>query len=104
MNKDKISRQIKSKALELGFLSVGISKVEFLEQEAKHLENWLSNNYNRKMAYMANHFDKRLDPSKLLMTLKVSFPSSSTTILKKIFLKGRNLRFPNTPTAKIIIR
>ena len=66
MNKDKISRQIKSKALELGFLSVGISKVEFLEQEAKHLENWLSNNYNGKMAYMANHFDKRLDPSKLV--------------------------------------
>lgn len=66
MNKNKISQQLKSKALELGFLSVGISKVEFLEQEAKHLENWLSNNYNGKMAYMANHFDKRLDPSKLV--------------------------------------
>jgi epoxyqueuosine reductase len=66
MNKTDISQSIKMKARELGFLSSGISKVEFLENEAVHLENWLSNNYNGKMAYMANHFDKRLDPSKLV--------------------------------------
>ncbi|MBD3639180.1 MAG: tRNA epoxyqueuosine(34) reductase QueG, partial [Crocinitomicaceae bacterium] len=66
MNKSAISRRIKQKADALGFLSCGISKVEFLEEEARYLENWLNNNYNGKMAYMANHFDKRLDPSLLV--------------------------------------
>lgn len=66
MNKEKLSSFIKSHAERLGFLSCGISKVEFLENEANHLENWLKQNYNGKMAYMANHFDKRLDPSKLV--------------------------------------
>ena len=63
MNKAKLSGLIKEHAERLGFLSCGISKVGFLEREARHLENWLSNNYNGKMAYMANHFDKRLNPA-----------------------------------------
>ena len=66
MNKVELSKKIKMKADALGFLSCGIAKVEFLEKEAKHLESWLNNNYNGKMGYMANHFDKRLDPSKLV--------------------------------------
>jgi epoxyqueuosine reductase len=66
MNKKELSQLIKKHADRLGFLSCGIAKVEFLESEAKHLENWLSNNYNGKMAYMANHFDKRLNPALLV--------------------------------------
>ncbi len=62
----KIAQQIKQKADELGFLSCGISKVEFLEKEAVYLENWLKKDYNGEMSYMANHFDKRLDPSLLV--------------------------------------
>ncbi len=58
--------KFKQKALDLGFLSVGISKADFLEDEAPHLENWLKNNYNGKMGYMENHFDKRLDPRLLV--------------------------------------
>jgi epoxyqueuosine reductase len=50
----------------LGFLSCGISKVEFLEQEAPRLEKWLSENRNGKMQYMENHFDKRLNPALLV--------------------------------------
>jgi epoxyqueuosine reductase len=30
------------------------------------LEDWLNRNYQGKMAYLANHFDKRLDPTKLV--------------------------------------
>jgi len=45
---------------------VGISKAEFLEDEAPRLEEWLSQNYHSSMSYMADHFDKRLDPSKLV--------------------------------------
>ena len=44
----------------------GISKAEFLEDEAPRLENWLNQNMHGQMSYMANHFDKRLDPTKLV--------------------------------------
>jgi epoxyqueuosine reductase len=57
---------IKSEAKRLGFLSCGISKAGFLEQEAPRLENWLNQNYNGQMSYMENHFDKRLDPTLLV--------------------------------------
>lgn len=57
---------IKQKALELGFFEVGFSKAEFLETEAPKLEKWLANSMHGKMAYMQNHFDKRLDPRLLV--------------------------------------
>ncbi len=66
MQKDKNTAFIKSKAAELGFDFCGISKAEFLENESKLLETWLNRNYNGKMAYMANYFDKRLDPRLLV--------------------------------------
>ncbi|MFV8368426.1 tRNA epoxyqueuosine(34) reductase QueG [Flavobacterium sp. LB2R40] len=65
-NKIKYTQFIKSEAKRLGFLSCGISKAGFLEQEAPRLENWLSNNRNGQMAYMENHFDKRLNPTLLV--------------------------------------
>jgi epoxyqueuosine reductase len=60
------SNKIKSKATELGFDFCGISKAGFLEEEAPRLEPWLNQNHNGEMAWMANHFDKRLDPTKLV--------------------------------------
>ncbi len=70
LQKDKNTAFIKSKAMELGFDFCGISKAEFLENEAKLLETWLNKNYNGKMAYMANYFDKRLDPRLLVSGAK----------------------------------
>lgn len=57
---------IKGEAKRLGFLSCGISKALFLEEEAPRLEKWLKNNMHGEMGYMENHFDKRLDPTKLV--------------------------------------
>jgi epoxyqueuosine reductase len=57
---------IKSEATRLGFLSCGISKAGFLEEEAPRLENWLKQNQHGKMDYMADYFDKRLDPTLLV--------------------------------------
>jgi epoxyqueuosine reductase len=57
---------IKQEALRLGFLSCGISKAGFLEEEAPRLENWLNNTMNGQMSYMENHFDKRLNPTLLV--------------------------------------
>ncbi|MCK0155568.1 tRNA epoxyqueuosine(34) reductase QueG [Cellulophaga sp. F20128] len=66
VNKEKTTALIKEEAKRLGFLSCGISKAAFLEEEAPRLENWLNKNMNGQMSYMENHFDKRLDPTKLV--------------------------------------
>ena len=62
----KYSHLIKTEAKRLGFLSCGISKAQFLEAEAPRLENYLNKNMHGQMQYMENHFDKRLDPTKLV--------------------------------------
>lgn len=63
---EKYSQIIKTQAKNLGFDFCGIAKAGFLEEEAPKLEAWLNQNYQGEMAYMANHFDKRLDPTKLV--------------------------------------
>jgi len=65
-NREKYTKLIKTEATRLGFMSCGISKAEFLEDEAPRLEQWLNENRNGEMGYMENHFDKRLDPALLV--------------------------------------
>ena len=62
----KYTQLIKSEAKRLGFISCGISKSGFLEEEAPRLENWLTKKMHGEMRYMESHFDKRLDPTKLV--------------------------------------
>ncbi|MFC6998474.1 tRNA epoxyqueuosine(34) reductase QueG [Rufibacter roseus] len=62
----KHTHLIKQKAQELGFMYCGVSKAEFLGEEAPRLENWLNQKKHGQMHYMANHFDKRLDPRLLV--------------------------------------
>ncbi|WP_037325570.1 tRNA epoxyqueuosine(34) reductase QueG [Salinimicrobium terrae] len=57
---------IKAEAKRLGFLSCGISKAEFLEEEAPRLEEYLQKERHGKMSFLENYFDKRLDPTKLV--------------------------------------
>ena len=61
---------IQKEAKRLGFDACGVSKAEFLEEEAPRLEKWLLNQMNGKMTYMENHFDKRLDPRLLVPDAK----------------------------------
>lgn len=63
---DERTKIIKTIAADLGFSFCGISKAEFLKDEAPGLEEWLKRNYQGKMSYMENHFDKRLDPRLLV--------------------------------------
>jgi len=65
-NKAKHTALIKAEANRLGFMSCGISKAGFLEEEAPRLEQWLEKNMHGEMQYMENYFDKRLDPTKLV--------------------------------------
>lgn len=71
MNKNhQYTNLIKTEAKRLGFLSCGISKAQFLEEEAPRLEKWLNKQMHGEMQYMENHFDKRLDPTKLVQDSK----------------------------------
>ncbi|AWH83973.1 tRNA epoxyqueuosine(34) reductase QueG [Flavobacterium album] len=65
-NKKPYSDFIKQEAKRLGFLSCGISKAVFLEEEAPRLEKWLNEGRHGQMQYMENYFDKRLDPTLLV--------------------------------------
>lgn len=60
------TRKIKHTADDLGFDYCGISRAEFLEEEAPRLEEWLRRGYQGKMSYLERNFDKRLDPTKLV--------------------------------------
>jgi epoxyqueuosine reductase len=64
--KQKHAQIIKQKARELGFDFCGISRAQNLDKNAGQLEEWLDRKYHGKMAYMANHFEKRLDPTRLV--------------------------------------
>ena len=66
LNLLKHTQIIKQEAKRLGFDFCGISKAEFLEEEAPRLEKWLNEKKHGKMEYMENHFDKRLNPSLLV--------------------------------------
>ena len=65
-NKKHYTELIKNEAKKLGFISCGISRAEFLEDEAPRLEKWLKMKMNGEMKYMENYFEKRLDPRKLV--------------------------------------
>jgi epoxyqueuosine reductase len=77
---------VKQEATKLGFDFCGISNALFLEEEAKHLENWLNKNHHGNMAYMANHFDKRLDPrllvpgAKSIISLMINYFPDQTQV------------------------
>ena len=66
MNRLSLTYRVKQKAKELGFDSCGMARAESLDDEARVLEAWLNQQMHGKMAYMANHFEKRVDPRKLV--------------------------------------
>lgn len=57
---------IQEEALNLGFSFIGFSRAEKMEEESMRLEKWLNGNQHGQMHYMANHFEKRTDPTLLV--------------------------------------
>lgn len=90
-NSTKYSQLIKAEAMRLGFMACGISKADFLEEEAPRLEKWLQNNHHGEMKYMENHFDKRLDPRKLVDGAK------SVVSLALNYYTDKKQQDPNSP-------
>ena len=62
----RISKSIHAKALQLGFAACGFSRAEELPEDAERLKDWLEKDYHGHMGYMANHFEKRCDPTLLV--------------------------------------
>lgn len=59
------AENIKQWAMALGFQQVGVADTKLATYESR-LKAWLKKNYHGNMDYMANHIEKRCDPSKLL--------------------------------------
>ena len=62
----ELSEAIKKKARELGFAGCGFSRAEALPEDARRLKTWLRKGHHAHMGYMANHFEKRTDPTLLV--------------------------------------
>ena len=66
MNTSQHTKLIRDEAYRLGFDFIGFAKAEKMEEEAYRLEKWLNQGMHGKMHYMENHFEKRIDPRKLV--------------------------------------
>lgn len=77
---DQHTRQVKQWALQYGFDYCGIARARPLEEDARRLESWLRKGLNGSMAYMENHFDLRVDPTKLVPGAR-----SVITVLKNYY-------------------
>lgn len=66
MDKGDITRAIKIKAKEMGFMGIAIAKAEHMDEEARRLEDWLNQQNHGEMSYLENYFEKRVDPTLLV--------------------------------------
>jgi len=66
LTKTHYTKWIKETTRELGFDYCGIARAEPLDEDARRLERWLNKGMHGSMQYMANHFDLRVDPCKLV--------------------------------------
>ena len=57
---------MKEAAAEEGFDLVGIAEAKSLDEESRHLKEWLNRGYHGTMNWMERSFEKRSDPCKVL--------------------------------------
>ncbi|RYG54028.1 MAG: tRNA epoxyqueuosine(34) reductase QueG [Chitinophagaceae bacterium] len=80
MNTSQHTLFVKETAARLGFDYCGIAKAERLDDDARRLDAWLSQGMHGTMSYMENHFELRVDPTKL-----VPGAQSVITLLKNYY-------------------
>lgn len=80
MNQAAASQVVKQLAVREGFQYCGIAHAMPLEDDARRLEQWLKQGMQGSMQYMENHFDLRIDPTKLVPGAR-----SVITVLKNYF-------------------
>ncbi len=64
------SNWIKNRAKELGFDLCGITSPHGFSEEEKRFKRWIDNGYHGKMEYLANNFEKRMNPALLVENTK----------------------------------
>lgn len=64
--RERHTQLIKEEARRLGFSHVGVARAAYMDEEARRLEYWLHRGMHGTMHYMANHFDLRVDPTRLV--------------------------------------
>ncbi len=73
MNKQTYTSLIRNHALSLGFDACGFAKAGRLDEDARRLEQWLSEDRHGTMGWLANNFEKRVNPTLLV-------PGSKTVV------------------------
>ncbi|MEX1011093.1 MAG: tRNA epoxyqueuosine(34) reductase QueG [Balneolaceae bacterium] len=66
MDRHALTYRVRMEASKLGFDACGFTRAEPLDREARRLEEWLSGELHGSMRWMENHFDKRINPQKLV--------------------------------------
>lgn len=66
LNKQQLSDFVISHAKKMGFFDCGISKAEFLSDDADKMEKWLNEGNNGEMNYLKNNREKRYNPQYLV--------------------------------------
>lgn len=62
----RLTDDLKTEALRLGFDACGVARAERLDEEARRLETWLLEGRHGTMAWMERNFEKRVDPARLV--------------------------------------
>ncbi|MEE9493432.1 MAG: tRNA epoxyqueuosine(34) reductase QueG [Gammaproteobacteria bacterium] len=62
---DKLAKQIKTWASELGFQQAGITDID-LQTDGTHLQHWLDRQFHGEMEYMSRHGSMRAQPEALV--------------------------------------
>lgn len=66
MNLRERTEKVRHKALELGFDACGFARARRLDREARRLREYLDQGRHGNMGWLENHFEKRVDPTKLV--------------------------------------
>lgn len=64
--RERLTQALKNEANRLGFEACGVSKARRLDEDARRLEEWLLAGHHASMGWMENHFEKRVDPRRLV--------------------------------------
>ncbi|HVF41531.1 MAG TPA: tRNA epoxyqueuosine(34) reductase QueG [Pyrinomonadaceae bacterium] len=66
ISRARLTEEVKSRALALGFQKVGVVRAEALTEERARLEEWLARGRHAGMSWMARDVERRTDPRELL--------------------------------------
>ncbi|MGB1173314.1 MAG: tRNA epoxyqueuosine(34) reductase QueG, partial [Marinobacterium sp.] len=84
-----IAEGLKERAKQLGFQQCAITLPD-LKHEASHLRSWLDKHYQGEMGFLAEHFDKRIDPTLLVegtqrvVLLRMDYLPADVTLFKTL--------------------